>query len=462
LALTGQHPGHLSARAIWAALSARLRHILFGEGDRSVARRVAGTAFFIRIASAALAYLTQIILARWLGVHEFGIFAYVWTWVTILGGVVDLGLASSAQRFIPNYMGSRAMEKLRGYLTGSRWLAFAAATVLAAIAFGALLLLAPHLDDGTFIPLAIAGLILPMYGLMHVQDGIARSYNWINLALAPPFIIRQILLLAILGAAHALGYPTDATTAIAASAISIWVTALGQMFALNRRLTAVIGRSHKTYDIGRWIAISLPMFMVEGIYLLLMHVDVLLLKQLRSPEEVAVYYAAVKTLALVTFVYFAVVAASSHKFAEYFAAGERKRLAAFLADSIRWTFWPSLAATVGILACGVPLLCMFGQQYTQGYGVMFVLAAGFLARASIGPGERFLNMLGEQKVCAGIAAFAFAANIALGLLLIPVHGMMGAAISTTAGFVIESALIFAVAKKRLGYHLFIWDGAKAR
>lgn len=460
MALTGHHPGHMSARIAFAALTARVRHLLSGQGDRSLARRTAGTAFLIRIASAALAYVSQVVLARWLGAHEFGIFVYVWTWVMMLGGAVDLGLASSAQRFIPNYTEARATEQLRGFLSGSRWLAFATATALSVIAFSVLRLLEPWLDDHTFVPLAIACLILPMYGVLHVQDGIARSYNWINLALAPPFIIRQVLLLALLGGAHALGYAINATTAILASAISIWVTAFGQMIFLNRRLSAAIGKGDKIYEVGRWVAISLPMFMVDGIYLLLMYVDVLMLKQFRSPDEVAIYYAGAKTLALVAFVYFAVAAASSHKFAEYFTTGDRARMTSFLTDSIRWTFWPSLAATIGILACGLPMLRLFGEQYVQAYGVMFVLALGFLVRAAIGPGERFLNMLGEQKICAVIVATAFATNIAIGLLLIPGLGMMGAAISTTAAFVVESVLIFIVAKKRLGYHLFIWGGAK--
>src|SRR5690606_8525475 len=227
----------------------------------------------------------------------------------------------------------------------------------------------------------------------------------------------------LLSGAYALGYATNATTAIVASAISIWVTALGQMFFLNRRLAAAIGKGDKIYEVGRWVAISLPMFMVDGIYLLLMYVDVLMLKQFRSADEVAIYYAGAKTLALVAFVYFAVVAASSHKFAEYFTAGDRTRLTAFLADSIRWTFWPSLVATIGILALGLPMLRLFGEQYVQAYGLMFVLAAGFMARAAIGPGERFLNMLGEQKICAVIVGIAFATNIAAGLLLIPGLGM---------------------------------------
>ena len=140
--------------------------------------------------------------------------------------------------------------------------------------------------------------------------------------------------------------------------------------------------------------------MVEGFYLLLTYADVIVLQQYRPPDEVAVYYAAAKTLALVAFVYFSVSAAVAHKFTEYHIGGNKAQLAAFLANSIRWTFWPSLAATIIILALGKPFLWLFGPQFVDGYYLMFILAIGPLARATIGPIERLLNMVGEQRACA--------------------------------------------------------------
>ena len=177
-----------------------------------------------------------------------------------------------------------------------------------------------------------------------------------------------------------------------------------------------------------------------------------------SPDEIAIYYAAAKTLALVSFVYFAVSAASAHKFSAYFEAGDRDRLRVFLADAIRWTFWPSLAATALVLACGWPLLWLFGETFVTGYSLMFVLSVGVLARAAIGPGERFLSMLGEQKACALAALVALLTNIALCFSLIPSYGAFGAAVSTSIAFVMESVLIFVIAKRRLDFHLFFIGG----
>src|SRR5207249_2035086 len=135
-------------------------------------------------------------------------------------------------------------------------------------------------------------------------------------------------------------------------------------------------------------------------------------------------------------------------------------LSAFLAQSIKWTFWPSLAATAVLLLFGRPILGLFGAQFTDGYHLMFILSAGLLARAAIGPIERLLNMLGEQRVCALVYAGAFVINIGLCIILIPLFGTAGAAIATSTALIIESILLFIVTKNRLGFHVFIFGRAE--
>jgi O-antigen/teichoic acid export membrane protein len=183
-------------------------------------------------------------------------------------------------------------------------------------------------------------------------------------------------------------------------------------------------------------------------------VDILALEQMRSPDEVAVYYAAARLLALVAFVYFAIASAATHKFTQYHVEGDRQRLAKFFTDTMRWTFWPSLVACAVILALGRPLLSLFGASFTTGYGVMFILAIGMLSRAAVGPAERLLNMLGERKQCAAIYATAFVINLVLCILLIPPIGIEGAAAATATALVTESMLLYRLAKRRLGFHVF--------
>jgi O-antigen/teichoic acid export membrane protein len=412
------------------------------------------------VASAGLLYLSQVLFARWMGSFEFGVYVYVWTWVLLIGTLADFGLAIAAQRFIPQYAERKAFDLLRGFLVGSRWLVFALATVLAAIGALGVLAIEPWLDHYLVTPLYLACLTLPFYTLTSMLDGIARSYNWVNLALVPPYIGRPLAMIAVMGAAYMAGLPANATTAMIAAVVATWFNAVIQVLMLDRRLHEKVERGPRAYAVGEWFRTAIPIFMVGSFYLLLTYADILVLQHFRTPDEVAVYYAAAKTLALVAFVNFSVAAAATHKFSEYHVAGDRERLAAFLADAIRWTFWPSLAATVVILALGQPFLWLFGPKFTDGYPIMFVLAAGLLSRAAIGPVERLLNMLGEQRACAMVYAFAFATNLALCIVLIPRFGAMGAAFATSFAVLTESVLLFFVTRHRLGLHVLIWGRSR--
>ena len=61
---------------------------------------------------AARARLSQVLLARWMGSFEFGIYIYVWTWVLMIGALSDVGLSSAARRFIPEYTELKAARPL--------------------------------------------------------------------------------------------------------------------------------------------------------------------------------------------------------------------------------------------------------------------------------------------------------------------------------------------------------------
>jgi O-antigen/teichoic acid export membrane protein len=90
---------------------------------------------------------------------------------------------------------------------------------------------------------------------------------------------------------------------------------------------------------------------------------------------------------------------------------------------------------------------------------MFILAIALVARAAVGSAERVLNMLGEQRRCALVYAAAFALNLAGCFAVAGPYGSMGVAIVISTSCIIESALLFAVAKHRLGLHMLIWRPA---
>jgi O-antigen/teichoic acid export membrane protein len=436
-----------------ARLRSRLGGLLRGSSEASVTKRLAGTIFIIRVVSAALAYFSQILLARWMGGSNYGVYVYVWTWVLLLGSMMDFGVSASAQKIIPEYRTRGEYALLRGFLGGSRWMTFVVSAVVSLLLAGVVRLSSPWIDANAVLPLYIGCFTLPAFVVANTQDGIARSHDWMRLGLMPQFIARQSLIIGITAGAFALGFDLGATAAMLASAAAVWIAMIGQMLVLNRRLGGHLESGPKAYDFRGWLAISLPILMVEGFYLLLSYTDVLMLQQFRSSEEVGVYFAVVKTLALVSFIHYAMSATTAHRFAEYHALGDNARLSAYVAHAIKWTFWPSLAATILLLALGKPLLWLFGPQFMVGYDIMFVAAIGLVVRSAIGPVERLLNMLGHQHICALAYALAFVMNVALCVALIPRFGGHGAAAATSISLVFETVLLFWIVRQRLGLHV---------
>ncbi|WP_213773645.1 oligosaccharide flippase family protein [Bradyrhizobium sp. dw_78] len=436
-----------------ARLRSLLRGLLDGSSEASVTKRLAGTIFIIRVLSAGLAYLSQILLARWMGGSDYGIYVYVWTWVLLLGSMMDFGISASAQKIIPEYRTGGQHALLRGFLSGSRWMTFCVSGAISLLLAAIVKSLSPWIGGGEIVPLYVGCLTLPAFVVANTQDGIARSHDWMRLGLMPQFIVRQALIIGLTAGAFALGFHLGATVAMLASAAAVWIAMIGQMIVLNRRLGRHIEPGPKAYDIRGWLAISLPILLVESFYLLLSYTDVLVLQQFRSPEEVGVYFAVVKTLALVSFIHYAMSATTAHRFAEYHALGDKERLSAYVAYAIKWTFWPSLAATAVLLALGKPLLWLFGSRFVGGYDIMFVAAIGLVVRSAIGPVERLLNMLGHQKICALAYALAFVMNVALCVALVPRFGGHGAAAATSISLTFETMMLFWIVRQRLGLHV---------
>ena len=131
-------------------------------------------------------------------------------------------------------------------------------------------------------------------------------------------------------------------------------------------------------------------------------------------------------------------------------------LAKLAASTVRWTFWPSLLAITGVLALGKPILWLFGPGFDDAYPLMFILAIPLVARAAVGPAERVLNMLGEQRRCALVYGAMFALNLGGTIAVAGPYGSTGVASVIATGAVIEAALLFLTAKSRLGLHMLIW------
>ena len=450
--------GRLPQGRIRAALvqpAVVLDGVLTGTDDRAVSQRIALIAFFTRIVSAAIAYFSQVIMARWMADFQYGVFVVVWVGSVIIGGLSCLGIQVAILRFVPEYRAQGELALLRGVVAGSRMQGLATATLFALIGFAGLYTFGDHISGVYLVPLYLATVTLPMVALGDIQEGLARSFNWAHLALWPTYIVRPMLILVFMGAGLWLGAPADAVTAMGAVIAATYVTAIGQYFKLNGQIGTVVPRGPRQYLPMLWMTVAMPIFVVEGFFNLLTNVDILIVGRLMEPQHVAIYFASVKTMALVHFVYFSVRAGSAQRFSQYYASGDDARLSAFVRDTLHWTFWPSLAMVAFLMIVGRWLLALFGPSFVAGYPVLFILSFGLLLRASIGPAETLLIMAGQQRIAALVYTAAFFLNVSLNFFLIPHFGINGAAAATALALGAETLVLWVVVLSRLSINCSI-------
>lgn len=436
-------------------LAGALDSILYGSDDRSVSQRIAVIAFAVRVVSAVIAYVSQVLLARWIGDFEYGVFVVVWVGAVILGGLACFGFQTAVVRFVPEYIERGENHLLRGVLLGSRLYGFAAATGIAVIGLAGLYLFGDHLSSYYLIPLYLGAVTLPMLALGEIQDGISRAFSWPDLSLWPTYIIRPVVILLVMWIALRFGWAPNAVTAMAAVIVATYLTSIGQTLALERRLRRNVPAGPRVFQPMFWVSVALPIFVVEGFFNLLTNVDILIVGYFMDPDQVAIYFAAAKTLALVHFVYFAVRAGGAQRFSKYYTSGDHNRLGAFVRDTLHWTFWPSLVLVLMLFLVGRELLLLFGPAFGSGYPLLFILSVGILVRASIGPAESLLTMAGQQGLCAAIYTGTFILNVVLNVVLVPRIGLLGAATATSVALIVETIALYVATRVRLDIRCFV-------
>ncbi len=438
------------------SLIVRGRHFFSMATHESIARRTALFSFAIRVLSAAIAYVSQIFIARWLGQFEYGVYVSVWTLVLILGNSGNLGFSLGAARFVPEYR-EQAPDLLRGFVLTSRAFALGFPVLMGGLGLLGLYFFSAWLQSYYIWPLYLALVCLPFFALAEVQEGIARCYNAPMLALAPTFILRPLLILLFMVLAHFYGGVADATTAMACAIAATALASFVQALALQWHLAASYAGLRRRFDVRRWLPYVVPLFLVDAFNTLLENIDVLLLSVLQSPEVVGVYFAVSKTLVLGAFVTFAVRAAVAHRFSEYHVSGNRVRLQAFVIRTASWTFWPTVGAVLVMLALGWPFLALFGADFLQGYPLLFILSIGLLVRSSIGPAERVVAMLDEPRLLVLVHFSTFLMALACHFLLISLYGMWGAAMASSLVLIYETIVLTVIIKIKLGLRVGIWS-----
>jgi len=415
----------------------------------AVVIRGAGAAFGVRVLGFALSYLLNILLARWLGATEYGIYAYVMAWGHTLAILAGLGLPTMALRFIPEYREHQAWGELSGLVRRSWQIAFYTAVGFASLGAALAIWLQRSQQSPYAVPLLLGVWVIPLIALMTIQQDMVRALRKMILAYAPFMVFRPLLIIGGVYLLLQLGYKLNSLFVISLTLVSLLVLMVTQLRLLWRSLPADVLRASPVYNTRNWLRVSIPLWLVAGSTLLMNQTDILMIGAIVGPAEAGMYNVATKTTNVVSFILVSANAIAAPMIASFFASNDRASLQRLVSTVAHGSFWPSLILAVGMVLFSKPLLAIFGPEFIAAQGAFIILIVGKLFEAGAGIAGYLMSMTGHQNLSARVFIWTVIINIVLNAVLIPVFGIWGAALATTTSTIMWNVWLTILAVKNL-------------
>ena len=403
----------------------------------------------MRVGGAAITYLTLILLARWMGATELGSFVFGLSIATVLSFVSTLGFSAISIRFITQYAATERWAKVKGFVRTGNFVIAISSLVLT---LGAILVIWGFDLYGKFgfypLLVACAGIPVLAFGQFYVQ--VARARFLVYLAFLPQFLLRQVLFLLALSIAFLMEAPASAIIALSLMMSTALVVTMIQGVRLASGLTAET-RDHKAeYECALWLRTALPMMMIIGIRGTFPAVNVAIAGAFMRPEVVAIYNSSYQTAEILSIVFFAAGAVYGPYLSKSIADDDLSALRHLAVRQMHLAFWPTLLGALMLVLFGEFTLTLFGAEFAEGYTALLILCLAPLVQAFFGPSFVCLFVGGHERSCLVAFATGLCLTIALNIVLVPLYGMIGGAVSALAGKLLWSIWLYALVRRRMG------------
>ena len=196
-------------------------------------------------------------------------------------------------------------------------------------------------------------------------------------------------------------------------------------------LNSIIDTNEKITTAGL-LKVSAPMMSAKYLTMIYTWLDILILAWYATEPMVAIYRVATRLTSLATIPLISINSIAGPKFAEAFGANDDKRLQNSVRQATRLIFWSCVPFLVLFLVFPKFCLWTFGKGFTseEAIIVFIIVTLGQAANVLTGPVTVLLNMTGRQKVTMYYALATVVIDVSLNLILIPMYGIIGAAIAT--------------------------------
>lgn len=300
--------------------------------------------------------------------------------------------------------------------------------------------------------------IVPLASLNYAVLGATRGFGTMvptatiqhmGRGLSQPLLVWALLTAGVSAAGVALGWAAPFIVGVGVS--SVWLMRLMRRHRPSGAAASDSGRSVP----HRFWAFTIPRSFAAMFRVGVQWIDVLIVGALLDPADAAIYAVSTRLLQLGLFVASSVGEVAQPMFGGLLAAGHRQRAQEVYQTATGWqvaVIWPQYITAA--LFAAVILRTVFGGGYEAGATVVAILALSTMVGAAAGPVDMMLLMAGKSTWSLWNAGITLTTNVVLNLVLVPVLGIEGAAISWAISRLLANAIPLVQVHRYVGIHPF--------
>ena len=198
----------------------------------------------------------------------------------------------------------------------------------------------------------------------------------------------------------------------------------------------------KNVDIKSMITFSLPLAISSSVYILLTRIDRVLIGYYMSPFSVGVYEVGMTIAMLLGLFHSAFSFLLFPKISELDSQDMNSKIPQMYGQTTKWILTCTTPAFLILLMRPNFLIQLFGTDYSVSTirPILVIISIGFFVDAIVGPNGQALLGFGKSKKVLYYNSIAVIANIGLNIILIPSHGLLGAATASLVGYLIMNII----------------------
>lgn len=382
----------------------------------------------IKVFNVILSLVSGVLLARTLGVENYGIYSFVVSIITLLSLPTNAGLPTLIVRETVKYQLQNRWGLLRGLFTLANSFV---------IGFSILIAMASAIitwwlwgEDQSLKSIAFlwALLLLPLIAFAKIRSATLLGLRKVIQAQLPEQLVQPLVMITLLLLCILLGFELTPSTAIQYNAFAAFIAFLVGGLLLKLAVPKQVQSSNKEYDLKAWVNSLIPLSLIIGVQAINTQAGIVTLGLFGSAADVGLYKIATTAVGISTIGLMITNPVLGPYITRLSNQNKHEQLQKIFILSSRVSFLITVLIISAFIFFGKEiLLLLFGDEYVGANAALLILCIGQLGNVIAGSVGLILKQLSYERVVLRSVALAMVVNIILCLVLVPVYGANGAA-----------------------------------